>query len=179
MWAAALNSIDPNIVMTPGPYLPLPTIAAFYTPGSDPVPIDYDIGPVTPYASSPVGDYYAQGGQATVDGWSVQYLNGTGHSDEGAMYAEMNSLIQVADSTTNTTLAAQDYKQIEQIGINLYMYVYLFINNQFWVVKPYMNGYHGQISYENNPIFYPDSLYFWWVKTCGSTEACSARGVGP
>ena len=83
------------------------------------------------------------------------------------------------DSTTNSTLAAQDYKQLEQIAINMYMYVHLRTDNQFWVVKPCINGYQGRISYEENPIIFPEGLYFWWVKTCGSTQACSGRGIGP
>jgi len=97
------------------------------------------------------------------------------------MFAQMNSLIQTADSTTNTTLAAEDYKQAEQIGINLFMYVYTIVPNTFWVVKPYMNGYQGQISYQENPMWGGTNvgLYYWWVKTCGSTQACSGRGIGP
>jgi peptide/nickel transport system substrate-binding protein len=128
---------------------------------------------------------YAQGGfsLATTYGWTVQYLNETGHQDEAAMYAEMNSLIQVADSTTNSTLAAQDYKQIEQIAINLYMYVYLNIGDSFWLVKPYMTGYQGQISYQENPMIagraHSIGLYYWWVKGCETPEACTGRNVGP
>ena len=68
------------------------------------------------------------------------------------MFAQMKSLIQIADSTTNAPLAAQNYKQAEQIAINLYMYVYTIVPNFFWVVKPYMNGYQGQISYQQNPM---------------------------
>jgi len=32
-----------------------------------------------------------------------------------------------------------------------------------------------------NPIFggFRFWLYFWWVKTCGSIQACSGRGIGP
>jgi len=181
MWAAALNSIDPNIVMTPGPYLSLPTITSYSTPGSDPVPIDFNVGPNDVYASSPVETYYAQGGlgQPAVDGWTAQYLKETGHQDEAAMFAEMNSLIQVADSTTNSTLAAQDYKQIEQIAINLYMYVYLSIDNGFLLVKPYMTGYQGQISYQENPFWNGANQFYWWVKGCETPEACSGRNVGP
>ena len=100
---------------------------------------------------------------------------------EAAMFDQMNSLIQIADSTTNATLAAQDYKQAEQIAINLYMYVYTIVPNNFWVVKPYMNEYQGQISYQENPMFGGGGigLYFWWVKTCGSIQACSGRNIGP
>jgi len=178
MWAAALNSIDPNIVMTII-YLPLPTLLTFYYPGIDPEPIDVYVGFSLPYASSPVDSYYAQGGQPSVDGWSVQYLNETGHPDEAAKFAKINSLIQVADSTTNSTLAAQDYKQIEQMAIDLYMYVYGSTLNGFWLVKPYMTGYQGQISYQENPAFFRVSQFYWWVKGCENPQACTGRNIGP
>jgi peptide/nickel transport system substrate-binding protein len=173
MWAAALNSIDPNIVMNPV-YIPIATSLA----GSgDPIPIncqgwsaDY------PYPSDFVDGLYKQGGF-----FSGQYLNSTSHADQDTMFAQMNSLINIADSTTNATLAAQDYRQAEQLAINLCLYVYLDVFNDFWVVKPYMNGYQGQISYQENPMLGGGGmgLYFWWVKTCGSVQACSGRNIGP
>jgi ABC-type transport system substrate-binding protein len=174
MWAAALNSIDPNIAMTPS-YGNVPTLISEVRS----IPIAYGFGTWLPFASSPVDGLYAQA--QSPPGWSVQNLNQTGHKDEAAVYAEVNSLIQIADSTTNATLAAQDYKQVEQIGINLYMYVYLTTVNQFWLVKPYMTGYHGQISYQENPDIGGAQMgqYYWWVKTCGSIQACSGRGIGP
>ncbi len=181
MWAAALNSIDPNIVMTPT-YLVAATLVAYRTPGSNPMPIFVGGFSAPPYASFYVDGLYAQGGYETaVNGWTVQYLNESGHRDEAGMFAEMNSLIQVGDSTTNATLAAQDYKQAEQIAINLYMYVYLIQANSFWLVKPYMTGYQGQISYQMNPVWGGDQMgqYYWWVKGCETPEACTGRNVGP
>jgi ABC-type transport system substrate-binding protein len=182
MWAAALNSIDTNIVMTPT-ILPVPTLQVYLShPGSNPMPIWLDENTPLPYASSPVDTFYAQSGfEPVLNGWTPQYLNETSHPNEAAMYAEMNSLIQVADSTTNSTLAAQDYKQIEQLAINLYMYVYFGTVNQFWLVKPYMTGYHGQISYEENPLIGGGdmNLFYWWVKGCETPEACTGRNVGP
>ena len=109
------------------------------------------------------------------------YLNSTGRADQAKMFAQMNALIEIADSTTNATLAAQDYRAAEQLAINLYMYVYAAIRNAFWVVKPYMNGYQGQIAYQENPLVgaLGVGMYFWWVKTCGSIQACSGRSIGP
>ena len=173
MWAAALNSIDPNIEMTPV-YITMPEFYAYTAVSSqNPMAIwfyawvaDY------PYPSDAVDTMYLWPG-------AVQYFNRTGHPDEAAMYAQLNSLIRIADSTTNATLAAQDYRQAEQLAINLYLYVYRCILNNFLVVKPYMVGYQGQISYQENPIYDGDGLYFWWVKTCGSIQACSGRSIGP
>jgi peptide/nickel transport system substrate-binding protein len=182
MWATALNSIDSNIVMTPV-YIPLATLVAYLVAGQNPMPIyflhwfaDY------PYPSDFVDPFYKQGGPLpAADGWTAEYLNSTGHADQATMFAQMNLLIKMADSSTDATLAAQHYKAAEQIAINLYMYLYAFVPNSFWVVKPYMNGYQGQISYQENPMFGGArlGLYFWWVKTCGSIQACSGRGIGP
>jgi peptide/nickel transport system substrate-binding protein len=182
MWAAALNSVDPYIVLNPV-YVPLSTMLAYAIAGQNPMPIwflgwlaDY------PYPSDFVDPFYKQGGIfAAANGWTTEYFNSIGRAGQAAMFAQMNSLIEVADSTTNATLAAQDYKAAEQIAINLYMNVYTFVPNSFWVVKPYMNGYQGDISYQQNPIWggANQGLYFWWVKTCGSVQACSGRGIGP
>jgi ABC-type transport system substrate-binding protein len=179
MWASALNSIDPNIVMNPV-YVSWQMYYSYWFPiGGAGFAADY------PYPSDLVDVMYKQGGfwGFSVGSYSntLQYLNSTGQADQATMFAQMNSLIQTADSTTNTTLAAQDYRQAEQLAINLYMYVYLDVPNSFWVVKPYMNGYQGQISYQENPMFGGGGmgLYFWWVKTCGSVQACSGRSIGP
>jgi ABC-type transport system substrate-binding protein len=180
MWAAALNSIDPNIVVNPV-YVSTPTWYADAYAHAIPIS-EGGWGADYPYPSDFVDSMYKQGGYYVAPyGWTVDYLNSTGHADQAMMFAQMNSLIQIADSTTNATLAAQDYRQAEQLAINLYMDVYLTVLNYFWVVKPYMNGYQGQISYEGNPMFsyLPTGLFFWWVKTCGSVQACSGRNIGP
>jgi len=179
MWAAALNSIDPNIVMTPV-YIRNGNMGV---PGQNPIPImEATWGADYPYPSDFVDAFYKQGGYYPApNSWAVNQFNLTGHAQQATMFAQMNSLIQIADSTTNATLAAQDYKAAEQIAINLYMYVYTVDPNYFWVAQPYMNGYQGQISYEENPMLggYLLGVYFWWVKTCGSVQACSGRNVGP
>jgi ABC-type oligopeptide transport system substrate-binding subunit len=166
MLGAALHSIDPNIVITP---VAVRSESDYF---SIPWPIlmldwiaDY------PYPSDVV-DAFLQNPNAP------DWLNSTGHPDQAAMYAQMNTLIAEADSTTNATLAARDYKQVEQIAINLYLFIYLDQPNFFYVVKPYMNGYQGQFSILMNPMAGAPP-YTWWVKTCGSTQACSGRSIGP
>jgi hypothetical protein len=180
MWASAVNSIDPNIVMTPVAVPLYDFFGVYLIPGQNPMPIAVGNNWIAdyPYPSDFVDPMYKEGGIFTASyGWSVEYLNSTGHADQARMCAQINALIQTADSTTNATLAAQDYLQAEQLAINLYMYVYTYIRNEFLIVKPYMNGYQGQISYEENPQLF--TLYYWWVKTCGSIQACSGRGIGP
>jgi len=167
MWAQTLNEMDPNIQAQPM-YLPFSTIIGLEVPGQNPMPIYY-LGWIAdyPYPSDFVNAMYEQGGTYPApDGWSVQYLQSLGHTNQAQMYQELNTLIQEADTTTNSTLAAMYYKQAEQIAIDLYMYVYAQQPNAFWVVKPYITGYHGQISYEENPMIggAGDSLYYWWVK---------------
>lgn len=167
MWAQALNSIDPNIQATPM-YEPFSTIIAQEVPGQNPMPVFY-LGWIAdyPYPSDFINAMYEQGGTYPgALGWNVTYLQQIGHPNQAKEYAELNQLIQEADSATNPTQAAQLYKQAEQLAINLYMYVYTQQPNSFWVVKPYMTGYNGQISYEENPMIggAGDSLYFWWVK---------------
>jgi len=163
MWAAALHSIDPNIVIMPVVYnSSAPFDAALMGVA--------DAGADYPYPSDQVGYWYS-------DSYAPDWLNSTGHPDQAAAYAQLNTLIDEADSTTNATLAAYDYKQIWQMSINLYLNVFLYQEMRFYIVKPYMNGYQGQISYLMNPVGY--NYYDWWVKTCGSTQACSGRNIGP
>ena len=168
MYGADLHSIDPNIVMIP--------IVDNGTAPLDAYPIGWEWSWASnyPYPSDAV-NYLYEG-----DGYDA-YLRSAGYPDEAAMFAQMNALIWEADSTTNMTLAAQDYKQIEQIGINLCLWVYTFVQNKLLVVKPYINGYQGQISYIMNPVLDTEETaqYVWLVKTCGSTQACSGRGMGP
>lgn len=163
MWAASLHSMDPNIVLTP-------------TTDNSSAPSDaYLIGDFIFSVDYPYPSDLAQ--MLFLNPSSPALFNSTGYPDEAAMYAQMNALIGDADSTTNATLAAQEYKQIEQIAINLYLYIYLYQLNEFYVVKPYLNPYQGQISLFMNPTDY--NFYDWWVKTCGSPQACSGRSIGP
>ena len=172
MYAAALHSIDPNIVMTPVNYNPDTAYASSSGNFFFWVPIGiWNKVPDYPHPSDYVDFYYLNPG-------TPSWLNSTGHPDQAAMQAQLNTLVTEADATTNETLATQDYKQAEQIAINLYLYVYLDQPSSFYVVKPYMNAYHGEISYLMNPMLYT-TQYVWWVKTCGSTQACSGRGIGP
>jgi len=176
MWGAALNSIDPNIVMTPV-YISVPSYFTLNpNPGQFPIPLFVDLPWAAdyPYPSDFVDGMYKQGGYYPAPfGWSVECLNSTGHADQAKTFAEMNSLVKIADSTTNATLAAQDYKAAEQLAINLYMYVYTYVPNYFLVIKPYMRGYR------NVPLIYAAGFYDYYLKTCGSTQACSGRGIGP
>ncbi|ABP96341.1 MULTISPECIES: ABC transporter substrate-binding protein [Metallosphaera] len=167
MWAQALNQIDPNIQAQPL-YLPFSEIIGLEVPGQNPMPIYY-LGWIAdyPYPSDFVNAMYLENGTYPApDGWTVQYLQSLGHTNQARLYQELNTYIEEADNTANATQAAYYYKQAEQIAIDLYMYVYTQQPNAFWVVKPYMTGYQGHISYEENPMIggAGDSLYFWWVK---------------
>jgi ABC-type transport system substrate-binding protein len=169
MWAAAVHQMDPNIVVTPV-YEPWPIILGDLVDGANPMPlftlgwsVDY------PYPSDFINPMYQQGGTyPSATAWDVNWLNATGYSNESAQYQQLNTWISQANAATNSTQAAQLYKQAEQQAINLYMYVYTYQANAFWVVKPYMTAYNSgnTIQSEQNPMYGGGgmSLYYWWVK---------------
>jgi ABC-type transport system substrate-binding protein len=168
MWGAALHQMDSNISVTVE-YQPFETEVAEEVPGANPMPI-YSLAWIADYplASDFVNALYLQGGiYPSGDGFTTDFLNVTcGYPSEAAQYLNMSNLIQEAEQpTTNSTMAAQLYKQVEQIGINLYMYVYTQQPNGFWRVKPYMTGYNG-IQSEENPMIggAEDSVFYWWRK---------------
>jgi len=76
---------------------------------------------------------------------------------------QLKSLILKADSKIYSVKAQQYYKGVEQKAIGLYMYIYLYQTNDFWIVKPYMHGYNDDITYQENPITADKgaSWYFW------------------
>ncbi|MGC9112872.1 ABC transporter substrate-binding protein [Acidilobus sp.] len=194
MWAAALHNIDPNINAVPI-YLPFSTIISDEVPGQNPMPLYY-LGWIADYplASNFINAMYEQGGTyPSPDGWNVQYFEnlsayfnqskvsypglspsvepeiGKWLWQEAMEYQELNNIIAKADAAelaNNVTAASTYYKQAEDLAIELYMYVYTIQPNEYWVVKPYMHGYMGMISWEENPMVggSGDSWYFWWVK---------------
>jgi len=147
-----------------------------------------------PLASNLVNAMYLQGGTFPApNGWDVDYLinlsayfNASKISwpgldksvepyigkmlwQEAMQYQRLNELILKADEAelaNNVTAAYQLFREAENIAIQLYMYVYTIQPNFYWVVKPYMHGYMGMISWEENPMVggAGDSWYFWWVK---------------
>ena len=194
MWAEALNSIDPNIVAVPV-YLPFSTIISDQLPGQNPMAIYY-LGWIADYplASDFINAMYEQGGTYPAPmGWNVTYLEdlssyfnaskvswpglntsmepeiGKWLWQEAMEYQQLNNVIAQADAAelaNNVTAATTYFKEAEDTAINLYMYVYTIQPNYYWVVKPYMHGYMGMISWEENPMVggAGDSWYFWWVK---------------
>ncbi|AFZ70555.1 PKD domain protein,extracellular solute-binding protein, family 5 [Caldisphaera lagunensis DSM 15908] len=184
MWAQALHNIDPNINAVPL-YEPFSTIISYQVPGENPMPIYY-LGWLADYplASDFVNAMYLNTSTyPSVNGFNSQYFANLSkyyasqgntflaqlYANESNEYAELNNLIIMADNAAqsgNTTLAQTLYKEAEQLGINLYMYVYTQQPNQYWIIKPYMHGFNNQISYEENPMIGggADSLYYWWVK---------------
>jgi ABC-type transport system substrate-binding protein len=169
MWAAALHQMDSNITVTPT-YQEFVTQIGEEYPGQNPMPVYY-LGWIADYPlpSDFVNAMYFQSGTYEASlGFSTNFLNVTcGQPLEAAQYLQMNKLIEDANAASfvNATLAAQLYKQAEQIAINLYLYVYLNQPNVFWFVKPYMTGYNGIQSQENPQIGGAlDSIYYWWLK---------------
>jgi len=194
MWAEALQAIDPNIHAQPI-YMPGVTMYGYLVPGQNPMGI-YFSGWIADYplASDFANPIYLQGGFFTSgDGWDVNYLinlsayfNASKVSwpglspsvepqigkmlwQEAMEYQQLNELILKADEAelaNNVTAAYQLFREGENIAIQLYMYVYAYQVTAYWVVKPYMHGYMGMISWEENPGIGGggNSVYWWWVK---------------
>jgi len=194
MWAQALSMIDPNIHAQPI-YMPFSTQISYMVPGQNPMAIFY-MGWIADYplASDFINAMYEQGGTYPApDGWDVSYLEnlsayfnaskiswpGLSPSlepeigkmlwQEAMEYQQLNNVIMQADAAelaNNVTAAYQLFRQAENIAVQLYMYVYTIQPNAYWVIKPYMHGYMGMISWEENPMVggAADSWYFWWVK---------------
>jgi ABC-type transport system substrate-binding protein len=194
MWAQALQTIDPNIHAQPI-YMPGVTMYGYLVPGQNPMGI-YFSGWIADYplASDFANPIYLQGGFFTSgDGWDVSYLinlsayfNASKISwpgldksvepeigkmlwQEAMEYQQLNELILKADEAelaNNVTAAYQLFREGENIAIQLYMYVYAYQVTAHWFVKPYMHGYMGMISWEENPGIGGggNSVYWWWVK---------------
>jgi ABC-type oligopeptide transport system substrate-binding subunit len=166
MLAAALSKMDPNISVTPI-YEPFSTEVGDTVPGANPMPI-YSLAWISDYpaAADNMNALYLQGGTyPSGDGLTVSYLNSTGYSTEATQYWQLNTVLQQANAATNPSTAGPLYKEAEQDGINLYLYIYTVDENAFWMVKPYMTGYSG-IQSQENPLIGGalDSTYYWWVK---------------
>jgi len=176
VFAQALSSIDPNIVMSPV-FLDFDTIIGLSVPGANPMPIYY-LGWIAdyPYPSDYTDAMYLEGGTYPgPNGWDRTFLNGLAavHPTQAALYnaqasafRNLTAQITAADTQPNPTLAAQEYATAEQTAISLYMYVYAFQQTGFWIVKPYISPYQGDWGYQTNPTIGAgaDSCFFWWVK---------------
>ncbi len=176
IFAQALLSIDTHIVMSPV-FLDFSTIIGLSVPGANPMPI-YFLGWIAdyPYPSDYTDAMYLQGGTYPgPNGWDQTYLNGlaANHTAEASLYnaqalefAVLTLEITAADTEANATRAAQLYAAAEQIAVSLYMYVYMFQQTGFWIVKPNISPYQGNWGYQTNPTIGAgaDSCFFWWVK---------------
>nr|WP_157463259.1 ABC transporter substrate-binding protein [Caldisphaera lagunensis] len=183
MWAQALHEMDPNINAVPL-YMPSSTIGAYGIPGQNPMPVYNDAW----YADYPLANDFTDalyletsGVYPAPNGWNVSYFENLSKyfasqgntflanlfENESEQYNEMDNLILMADKyafTGNTTAAQLYYKQAEQIGIDLYLYVYTYQPTLSWIIKSYMHGFNNQILYEENPINGGDSVFYWWIK---------------
>jgi len=165
--AQNIQSINPHIKIDVI-YMPFSEIIGYMVPGENPMPLYY-LGWIAdyPHPSDFVDAMYLENGTyPAADGWYVSYLRELGYEEQANMYDQLNKLIKQADSATDPNLAQQLYKQVEQLAIDLYMYIYVVQPNAFWVIKPYMKGYNNDISYQQHPTIGGSgaSLYFWWIK---------------
>jgi len=165
--AQNIQSINPHIKIDVI-YMPFSEIIGYMVPGENPMPLYY-LGWIAdyPHPSDFVDAMYLENGTYPApDGWYVSYLRELGYEEQANMYDQLNKLIKQADSATDPNLAQQLYKQVQQLAIDLYMYIYVVQPNAFWVIKPYMKGYNNDISYQQHPTIGGSgaSIYFWWIK---------------
>ncbi len=174
VYAAALNSIDPHIVMSPA-YVAFDTIIGLSVPGANPMPL-YFLGWIAdyPYPSDYTDAMYLQGGTYPApNGWDQTFLNGlaAAHPAQASLYNQQamafsNLTTQITAADTATSGAAQLYATSEQTAVKLYMYVYTEQANGFWIVKSYMKPYNNDWGFQENPTIGAgaDSTFFWWIK---------------
>lgn len=173
IWGEALASIDPAITASPA-YMPFSTIIGNQVPGANGMPLFY-LGWIAdyPYPSDFVDAMYlVNGTYPGPQGWDIATLgslstaNGGGYTTQFNEFTTLVSQIHKADSDTNPTQAAADYQAAEQTAVNLYMYVYTYQANAFWMVRSYMHPYQNNWGYQTAPTMgaAQDSLFFYWVK---------------
>ncbi|MGC8619901.1 MAG: ABC transporter substrate-binding protein [Thermoplasmata archaeon] len=163
MWATAMNSIDPNILMTPL-VITFSQWIGYQVPGQNPMPIYVTTWiPDYPYPSDIVGAFYAQGGTYPLgSGLNPQDFNATGNTTEANVVALMNQYIQTGEYTPNETQSLHYYDLAEEIAVNYTFYIYTQQLNWFWYYSPYLNG----AQYEENPVIGGGgtTLYFYLSK---------------
>ncbi len=173
LWADAIHSIDPAITFSPA-YLPFSTIIGDQVPGANGMPFFF-LGWIAdyPYPSDFTDAMYlVNGTYPGPNGWDVVLLGQLSTANGGVFttqFNEFNTLItqlHTADLDTNPTQAAADYQAAEQTAVNLYMYVYTYQFNSFWIVRSYMHPYQNNWGYQTAPTMgaAQDSLFFYWVK---------------
>ncbi|MGC9071082.1 MAG: ABC transporter substrate-binding protein [Acidilobus sp.] len=192
MWAQSLHNIDPNVNAVPT-YLPWAVMLSYWVPGMNPMAI-WNSGYVADYplASDMMNAQYTGLVWAEPDGWYVSYLENLSlyfneskiswsglNNDiepyigkllwqEAIEYQGLLNLIGEADAAelTNVTQATSLFSQAEAVAVQLYFYVYTIKPYAYWVVKPYMAGFMGTVSWEENPMIGGggDAIYWWWVK---------------
>jgi ABC-type transport system substrate-binding protein len=149
MWAASLASMDPHIHAS-ALYLLASTVAGYLVPGGDPMPIYYwGYAPDYMYPSDYMNPMLKLGGFYPVGNeWNSSLMASLGYTNESQQFNEMQSLIDSGESTSNITLAIQDFDQAQQISINLTLLLYNYQTNNIYYFSPSLHG----ISLENSPL---------------------------
>ena len=150
MWAAALHSVDPNIVATPY-YITFSQMIGYIVAGENPMPI-YSLGwgtsipdPINmiPPMYNPGGFYLDGDGVA-----SASAVSAMGHPNQSQNFSLILNLSNQAQVETNTALRASLYQQANQIAINLTLYLYTYIPNGMWIYQSWLKG----VNYQENPV---------------------------
>jgi len=176
IWAAALNSIDSHITASPV-YLDFHSIIGYQSNGTNPMPL-FSLGWIAdyPYPSDYTDAMYlGNGTYPFAEGWYWWYFDreaaaypamASMFQSQAQNYTLLNNLITAADAETNATRAAALYVAAERVAVSLYMYVYTYQQEGFWIVQPYVSPYNNNWGFQENPTIGAgaDSVFWWWTK---------------
>ncbi len=120
---------------------PMPLYMLEGTWGPDyPFPTDY-LGPIGIPGS---GSFYAGG-----DGYSPSYFNSIGETQQAQTMQSMISLYNNATLTANTTKAMAMFHQLNEMVVNMTLFIYTYQSNGFWIMSSNVN--HAQVmNYQEN-----------------------------
>ena len=152
MWAQNLNSIDPNIIVSPL-YLSFSTIIGYGVPGENPMPIWWmDWNPPWNYPTATFNFWYLAGSLGgfypPADGITTANLIQWNYTSEVSQWHSLQNYILKAESSSNISEALNYFDDAEQIAINLTLYVYTYQENGIYVISPSVQG----MQYEMNSI---------------------------
>jgi ABC-type transport system substrate-binding protein len=144
MWGQALNSIDPNIVMTPM-YVTFSMIMGYDVPFQDPTPIAMSgFVPDYPFPSDYIQPWQINGTNVSMIGLDYSILN----YNQTPQVLQMEQDVAYAQSSKNITESLKYYDEAEDIVVNLTAFVYTQQVNWFWYYTPSLKG----VQYEEGPI---------------------------
>ncbi|MGC8630063.1 MAG: ABC transporter substrate-binding protein [Thermoplasmata archaeon] len=163
MWAQAIHSIDPNIVMTPM-YLEFTQWIGYGVLNENPMPILF-VGwsPDFVFPTDTINAFYQENGSyAPGSALNPTYIAMAGYPNESNTDALLNQYIADAERTGNVSLSLKYCELANEIGVNESFYVWTAQPNMIWYYSSNLRG----VQYEENPLINTgaDTLYIYLSK---------------